>query len=90
MSFILHSAPPPGTLPPAEVAARIKKGLPDAVVEIRDLTGTQDHYEATVTSARFEGMSLLAQHRLVFDILAEEIKGPIHALTLKTKTPAKK
>jgi len=40
-----------------------------------------------VTTA-FEGKSLIARHRLVMAVLAEEMKGPIHALTLDVKTPA--
>jgi len=38
-------------------------------------------------SAAFAGKSLIERHRLVFGALSEEMKGPIHALTLKTKTP---
>ena len=38
-------------------------------------------------SAAFAGKSLMQRHRLVMAALAEEIKGPIHALTLDVKTP---
>jgi BolA protein len=38
-------------------------------------------------SAAFSGQSLMARHRLVMTALAEELKGPIHALTLDVKTP---
>jgi stress-induced morphogen len=70
-----------------DIAAKIRAALPDAAVELRDLTGTADHWEAVVISQAFAGKSLLQQHRLVFDALADEMKGPIHALTLKTFTP---
>ena len=70
-----------------DIAAKIRTALPDAAVELRDLTGTEDHWEAVVVSQAFAGKSLLQQHRLVFDALADEMKGPIHALTLKTFTP---
>jgi len=75
---------------PDAIAAKIRQRLPDAQVELRDLTGGQDHWEAVIVSAAFVGKSMLEQHRLVFDALAEEMKGPIHALTLKTYTPDKK
>lgn len=70
-----------------DIASKIQAALPDAVVELRDLTGTADHWEAVVVSQAFAGKSMLQQHRLVFDALADEMKGPIHALTLKTFTP---
>ena len=41
-----------------------------------------------VVSDAFEGKGLVARHRLVYDTLAEEMKGPIHALALRTLTPA--
>lgn len=70
-----------------EIEAKIRAALPDARVELRDLTGTADHWEALVVSAAFAGKSLIERHRMVFAALSEEMKGPIHALSLKTKTP---
>jgi stress-induced morphogen len=72
---------------PDDIIAKIRAALPDAQVEMQDLTGTKDHWKATIVSAAFSGMSLLARHRLVMAALAEEMKGPIHALTLDVKTP---
>lgn len=46
------------------------------------------HYGVYVVSAAFEGKGLVARHRLVYDALAEQMKGPIHALALRTLTPA--
>ena len=70
-----------------DIIAKIRAVLPDAQVELQDLTGTADHWKATIVSASFAGKSLLARHRLVMAALAEEMKGPIHALTLDVKTP---
>ena len=70
-----------------DVVARIRATLPDARVELRDLTGTEDHWHATVISTLFSGKSLIERHRLVMGALAEEMKGPIHALTLEVKSP---
>ena len=69
------------------IVAKIRSMLPDAKVELTDLTGTQDHWKATVISAAFTGKSLIERHRLVTSALAEEMKGPIHALSLDVKTP---
>ena len=70
------------------IIERIRQDLPDAVVEMQDLTGTEDHWQATITSAAFEGKSRIQRHRMVFGALREEMRGPIHALTITTRTPA--
>ena len=57
-------------------------------VEVTDLTGTKDHYKAVVVSEAFDGSLPIKRHRLVYGALEEEMKGPIHALTLETYTPA--
>jgi stress-induced morphogen len=72
---------------PDDIIAKIRAALPDAQIELQDLTGTADHWKATIVSAAFSGKSRLARHRLVMAALADELKGPIHALTLDVKTP---
>ena len=47
------------------------------------------HFRATIVSERFEGLSAVAAQRLVYQTLAEEMAGDIHALAMKTLTPAK-
>ena len=70
-----------------DIVAKIQAVIPDAVVTMKDLTGTSDHWQASIVSASFAGKSLIQRHRLVMAALAEEMKGPIHALTLDVKTP---
>jgi stress-induced morphogen len=72
---------------PEAITAKIRAALPDAQVRLKDLTGTEDHWQAEIVSEAFAGLSPLARHRLVMAALAEEMKGPIHALTLDVKTP---
>jgi stress-induced morphogen len=72
---------------PDDIVAKIRESLPDAQVQLEDLTGTKDHWKATIVSVAFAGKSLLERHRLVMTALAAEMKGPIHALTLDVKTP---
>jgi stress-induced morphogen len=51
-----------------------------------DRTGTGDHFQVVVTSGRFDGLSLVEQHRLVYDALAEPLAdGTIHELRIRTK-----
>jgi stress-induced morphogen len=72
---------------PTEVERLIRESFPDAEIELTDLTGTQDHYQARVVSQAFSGRSPIEQHQLVYQALGDAMKGPIHALALKTYTP---
>jgi stress-induced morphogen len=72
---------------PADIESRIKAALPDAQVTLEDMTGTKDHWRARIVSAAFAGKSHLERHRLINAALANELKGPIHALTMDTLTP---
>ena len=66
----------------------IKAELPDAEIVIQDLTGTQDHYQATIVTEAFAGLSLVQQHQLVYKSVNSVITtGELHALALKTYTP---
>jgi stress-induced morphogen len=65
----------------------IRAGIPDARIEIIDLAGDGDHYEARVTAASFRGLPLVKQHKLVYDALGGRMGGELHALKLKTITP---
>ncbi len=70
-----------------ELQERIVKALPGAQVTVDDLTGGGDHFRAEVVSERFEGLTRIQQHKLVYDVFGAEIGGAIHALSIKTSTP---
>ena len=59
-------------------------GFPGSHVEVTDLTGTQDHYQAVVAAHEFEGKSRIEQHKMVYAVLGDRMKGEIHALALTT------
>ena len=65
----------------------LKDAFPDAAeLRVEDRTGGGDHFQVTVSSGRFDGLSLLDQHRLVNDALAEPLRdGTIHELRIKTR-----
>jgi stress-induced morphogen len=71
-----------------DIRQRIEAAIPGAEAEVEDYTGGGDHFRATVTAAAFEGRSRIEQHRLVYAIFGAEIGAAIHALALKTQTPA--
>ena len=68
----------------------LRDAFPDAAeLSVEDRTGGGDHFQVTVASPRFAGLSLLDQHRLVNDALAEPLRdGTIHELRIKTKGTA--
>ena len=70
-----------------ELKERIEQALPGSQVSVDDLTGGGDHFRAEVVSDRFDGLSRIDQHRLVYDVFGNEVGGPIHALSIKTSTP---
>lgn len=73
---------------PADVETLIKTQLPDAQIQVEDLTGGGDHYQVTVVSSAFEGLSRVKQHQLVYGaVQAEMASNAIHAMALKTFTP---
>lgn len=63
----------------------IEEALPGADIEITDLAGDGDHYEAVVTASQFEGKSLVVQHKMVYDAFKGLMGTELHALALKTK-----
>ncbi len=72
---------------PSELQERIQAALPGAEVAVDDLTGGGDHFRAEIVSDRFEGLSRIEQHKLIYDVFGSDIGGAIHALSLKTSTP---
>lgn len=73
---------------PSQVEAMIKAGLPDAQVQVQDLTGGGDHYQVVIVSTQFEGKGLVQRHQLVYGALQQAMSSEaIHALTMKTYTP---
>ncbi len=72
---------------PDALKSLLHAAFPDARVEVADLTGTQDHFQALVVTRAFEGKSRVDQHRMVYAALGDLMNGPVHALALTTRTP---
>jgi acid stress-induced BolA-like protein IbaG/YrbA len=72
----------------AEVQRLIEAGLPGATVMVQDTTGGGDHFEALVVSEVFEGKTLVERHQVVYTALGDAMRARVHALALKTLTPA--
>jgi stress-induced morphogen len=72
---------------PDVLRERLLASFPDAAIEVSDMTGTQDHFQAKVVTQAFAGKSLIEQHQMVYAALGELMSGPIHALALVTRIP---
>ena len=74
-----------------EIVTLIKQELPDAEVQVEDMTGTGDHFQIHVVSRAFEGKMLIEQHRIVQASIKPALEdGRIHAVHIKTETPDQK
>ena len=71
----------------AHLEELLREAFPDASeLSVVDRTGGGDHLHVTVVSPRFDGISRLDQHRLVYDALAEPLRdGRIHELRITTR-----
>jgi stress-induced morphogen len=67
----------------------LEQAFPEATeLDVRDRTGGGDHFQVTVASPAFAGLSLVEQHRLVYAALAAPLAdGTIHELRISTKGP---
>ncbi len=71
-----------------QLQARIQQLHPETLVEVNDLTGTQDHWQVLVVSPVFDGKMMVEQQRMIMGLLKAEIdSNEVHALSMKTFTP---
>ena len=69
----------------ADVQAFIAAGLPCAHLEVE---GDGRHFFATIVSAEFDGLPRIRRHQRVYAALGDRMRAEIHALSMKTFTPA--
>jgi len=74
---------------PEEIKTIIEKTVPTATAYVSDPNQDGEHFEAIVVSPAFEGLPLVKQHQMVLNALREQFASAVHALRLKTFTPAK-
>ncbi|MCW7537210.1 BolA family transcriptional regulator [Aquabacterium sp. A7-Y] len=70
---------------PQEVRDFIAQGL---TCEHLEVEGDGRHFFATIVSAEFTGKSRVARHQSVYRALGDRMREQIHALSMKTLTPA--
>jgi len=69
----------------SEIETLIKQSIPDAIIEIKDLVGDNNHYSATIVSSVFNGKNKIEQHKIVYNSLKGKIGKELHALSITTK-----
>jgi stress-induced morphogen len=71
----------------ATLESLLRDSFPDASdLAVGDRTGGGDHFQVTIASSRFDGLSLVEQHRLVYEALQAPLgDGSIHELRIKTR-----
>ena len=72
---------------PETLEAILRESFPDAgELSVEDRTGGGDQFQVTIASGRFDGLSLVEQHRLVYEALQAPLgDGSIHELRIKTR-----
>ncbi|TAK73496.1 MAG: BolA family transcriptional regulator [Aquabacterium sp.] len=68
-----------------DVRSYIAKGLPCDHLEVE---GDGDHFFATIVSVEFDGLTRIRRHQRVYQALGDRMREQIHALSMKTLTPA--
>lgn len=80
----------------AVIEQRLREGLQPELLEVQDDSarhaghaGAREggHYTVRVVSERFRGLTRVARHRLVYDLMAELMRQGIHALAIDAKAP---
>ena len=71
-------------LPAEEIKKLIKESIPDAIIEIKDLMGDNNHYSATIKSKIFNNLNKIEQHKLVYKSLKGKMGNELHALSITT------
>ncbi len=80
------------------IQAKLEAGLTPETIEIVDEShlhaghagareGGESHFRVTVVSGKFTGKGRIERQRLVYAVLAAEMAGPVHALSLTTLAP---
>lgn len=65
----------------------LAEAFPGAIIDVVDLAGDNDHYQASITSVQFAGKSRIQQHQMVYQALKGKMGDELHALALKTRIP---
>ncbi|KAG9441966.1 hypothetical protein H6P81_017820 [Aristolochia fimbriata] len=81
------------------IKQKLQSAFEASVLEIEDVSyqhaghpgvkgdANETHFNVKIVSSKFEGQSLVKRHRMVYDLLSEELQSGLHALSIVAKTP---
>ena len=69
-----------------KIKERLIENFPEDKVEVFDLRGSGDHFSVIVISDKFQDISLVDRHRMIYSIFKDEISKEIHAMQIQTYT----
>ncbi|PHT27857.1 Protein BOLA1, chloroplastic [Capsicum baccatum] len=82
------------------IKSRLQSALQPTIIEVEDVshehaghaavreTGNNEtHFNVKVVSSKFDGHNLVKRHRMVYDLLSDELQSGLHALSIVAKTP---
>ena len=70
---------------PEQLKSWIETGFDNANVTVE---GDGHHFEAVIVASEFDGKNRIQRHQLVYAALGDKMKAEVHALSMKTLTPA--
>ncbi|KAL2967725.1 hypothetical protein AAZX31_16G191000 [Glycine max] len=84
----------------SRIRSKLQTALEATVLEVDDVSyqhaghaavksssDKETHFNLNIVSPKFEGQSLVKRHRLIYDLLADELQSGLHALSIVAKTP---
>ena len=72
-------------IPIEDIKKLIVESIPDAIIEINDLMGDNNHYSAKIKSELFNGLTKIEQHKLVYKSLKGKMGNELHAFSITTE-----
>ncbi|PKA55026.1 SufE-like protein, chloroplastic [Apostasia shenzhenica] len=82
------------------IRQKLQAALEASVLEVEDVSyqhaghaalkgeePNESHFNVKIVSPNFDGQSLVKRHRMVYDLLADELKTGLHAISIVAKTP---
>lgn len=83
----------------SRIRQKLQSALEASALEIEDVSyqhaghagvqgnANETHFNIKIISTKFDGQSLLKRHRMVYDLLGDELKSGLHAISIVAKTP---
>lgn len=75
-------------MPIEELQGMLERAFPGDKVRLSSPMGDNNHFQCVIVSGRFDGKTMVERHQMVYSALGDAMREAVHALALKTYTPA--